>query len=347
MNESRLQALLGRFEALSILVVGDFFLDKYLLLDRELSETSLETGLEAYQVVKVACSPGAAGSVTSKLAALGPNVVTLGLTGADGEGYELRRCLAELGVDTAPLLEAPDLLTPTYTKPLMREPDGRTHELNRLDIKNRQPLPEAVEAAVIAELRRRFPQMDGVVVADQVTERNQGIITDRVREEIATLARDHPGVVVIADSRARAGLFHEVMLKPNAREAALALVPEGDGPIPIETDLAVARANGRALFARTGKPVFVTVGAHGILCFSDAGEAHVPAVPVEGEIDVVGAGDSVMAGLVTALCSGATPEEAALVGNLVASITIQQLGTTGTARRDEVLARLGAWRGDE
>jgi hypothetical protein len=38
-------------------------------------------------------------------------------------------------------------------------------------------------------------------------------------------------------------------------------------------------------------------------------------VPVEGEIDIVGAGDSVMAGVVSALASGAEPEEAALVGN--------------------------------
>ena len=46
-----------------------------------------------------------------------------------------------------------------------------------------------------------------------------------------------------------------------------------------------------------------------------------------------------MAGIVSALCCGATPVEAALVGNLVASITIQQIGTTGTATREQVLGR--------
>jgi len=82
--------------------------------------------------------------------------------------------------------------------------------------------------------------------------------------------------------------------------------------------------------------VFVTVGDQGILLFTEKGRQHVPAVPVSGEIDIVGAGDSVMAGIVSALCSGATPTEAALVGNLVASITIQQIGTTGTASREQV-----------
>jgi rfaE bifunctional protein kinase chain/domain len=339
MDEPRLRSLLDTFPSLSVLVVGDFFLDKYLYLERALSETSLETGLEAYQVVGVACSPGAAGSVTSKLAALDLRVATLGFTGTDGEGYELRRCLAELGVDAGPLLEAPDLLTPTYTKPMMREADGRIHELNRLDIKNRQLLPAQMEAAIIAQLRQRFPNAHGVVVADQVTECNQGVITDRVRAEIEVLARAHPGVTVIADSRARAGCFHDIILKPNVREAALATRARSAEPVAVDTDLETAWAAGRTLFARTNRPVFVTVSAQGILCFSDDGEVHIPAVPVEGEIDVVGAGDSVMAGLVAALAAGATPEEAAVVGNLIASITIQQLGTTGIARRDEVLAR--------
>ena len=39
------------FPGLTVLVVGDFFLDKYLIIEHALAETSLETGLEAHQVV--------------------------------------------------------------------------------------------------------------------------------------------------------------------------------------------------------------------------------------------------------------------------------------------------------
>jgi sugar/nucleoside kinase (ribokinase family) len=62
-------------------------------------------------------------------------------------------------------------------------------------------------------------------------------------------------------------------------------------------------------------------------------------VPVTGPIDIVGAGDSTTAGIVSALCAGATPAQAAQVGCLVASITIQQLGVTGTAHPAQVLER--------
>jgi len=136
----RLEELLANYPTVRIALVGDFFLDKYLDCDRRLSEVSLETGLEAFQVVSVRCYPGAAGTVAANLKALEVGTVcAVGFTGDDGEGYELRRGLERMGVDTTFLFVRSDLLTPTYTKPMMRERDGRVRELNRLDIRNRQP----------------------------------------------------------------------------------------------------------------------------------------------------------------------------------------------------------------
>ena len=334
MNQARLDELLDRFSQLHVLVVGDFFLDKYLVIDRTLSEVSLETGLEAYQVVDIRCSPGAAGTVTSNLRALDVQVTALGVIGDDGQGYELKRGLVERGMDIA-LIERADRFTPTYTKPMVRESDGREHEIQRLDIKNRSPLPAEVEDLVIGRLRALVPQVDGVIIADQVPEANCGVITDRVRVETGELALRHPGIVFAADSRTRIGLFQHVIVKPNAREATLAVRPDWAG----EGKLELARESGAVLFRRNRKPVFLTIGAQGILLFTEAGCEHIPAVPVSGEIDIVGAGDSVMAGIVSALCSGAEPSEAALLGNLVASITIQQIGTTGTATPAQVRER--------
>jgi len=341
MDERRLDELLNRFPHLHVLVVGDFFLDKYLIIDRRLSEVSLETGLEAYQVVEVRCSPGAAGTITSNFRALGVCVTALGVIGDDGEGYELRRGLAERGVDIKPLIQRADLSTPTYTKPMIQEPDGRKHEIQRLDIKNRSPLPSDAEEQVIARLQTLVPKVDALVVADQVQERNRGVITDRVREEIGRLALRYPGKVFAADSRQRIGLFQHVIIKPNRREAILAARPDWKGEFTLE----MARECGAELFRRNQKPVFLTAGSQGILLFTAKGYQHVPAVPVEGEIDIVGAGDSVMAGVVSALGSGAEPEEAGLLGNIVASITIQQIGTTGTASPAQVRERFDYLKG--
>jgi len=340
MDERRLSQLLSGFPRVRVLVVGDFFLDKYLILDRRLSEVSLETGLEAYQVVEVRPSPGAAGTVTANLRALGVRVTALSVIGDDGEGYELKRGLRSLNVDIDHLIEQPDRHTPTYTKPIMREPDGHEHELNRMDIKNRTPLPRELEDEIIAHLRDLVPHVDGLAIVDQVQERNCGVVTDRVREELTRLAREYPEKIFIADSRERIGLFRDVILKPNRREAALAV--GGDPERKAVRD--EVRHWGEELQRRSGRPVFITAAEEGIYLFTAEGFQHVPAVPVEGPIDPVGAGDSVTAGLLASLCTGASLVEAATLANLVAAVTIRQLGTTGTASPDQVLAQFRALR---
>ena len=62
---------------------------------------------------------------------------------------------------------------------------------------------------------------------------------------------------------------------------------------------------------------------------------------MRGPIDIVGAGDSTSAAIACAIAAGASLPEAAAFGNLIASITIQQLGTTGTDSPEQVRAR---WR---
>lgn len=337
MNIDRLDSLLARFPDLTILVIGDFFLDKYLLIDRSRAELSLETGLEAHQVVEVRTSPGAAGTVTSNLRAMGVNVVALSVVGDDGEGFELLRGLDSRGVDVEGLVIRPDRFTPTYTKPMLREADGSEREINRLDIKNRTPLPEDAEDEVIRRLRGLLPQVHGVIIADQVTEADCGVITERVREELMTLAPIYPMVAFTADSRARMGLYRDVILKPNAREALLATGhATTTDPDPV-ADRADIEAAGARLYRRSGQPVFLTLGGAGILVYHREGPTLVPAVQVSGPIDIVGAGDAALAGLTSALCAGATAPEAAEVACLAAGVTIRQLGTTGTASRRQIL----------
>jgi sugar/nucleoside kinase (ribokinase family) len=89
--------------------------------------------------------------------------------------------------------------------------------------------------------------------------------------------------------------------------------------------------------------VVVTRGAAGMLV-SDPRWTRVPGVSVAGEIDPTGAGDSASAGAVLALCAGAQLPAAALVGSLVASITIQQIGTTGVARPEQLLEQFEKWQ---
>jgi rfaE bifunctional protein kinase chain/domain len=325
MNQDSLKSLLESFQKLSILVFGDFFLDRYLMVDSGIAETSVETGLEAHQVVEIRNSPGAAGTVTNNLCALGVgNVIALGIVGEDGHGFDLLQGLESTGVDTTHLIRAADRYTPTYTKPI-RTSTGE--EMSRLDVKNRSPTPEALEATLIERFDELYPQVDGVIVLDQVQEADCGVVSSRVRDRIAKRAseNDRP---VLADSRAHIADFSNVILKPNEDELA-DLIQDRAEPVTAAQQLS----------QQTDRPVILTRGAHGIIASKDNVTTVLRGIPVPDPIDIVGAGDSVSASVTAALAAGAPLQDAALLGILASSITVQQIGTTGTATPSQILDR--------
>src|SRR5437016_8218171 len=123
MTGARFQAVTERYRELSIAVLGDFCLDRYLEIDPARHEVSLETGLPVHNVVNVRAQPGGAGTVLNNLVALGVGkIFPVGFCGDDGEGYELRRALgAREGVQLDHFFQTSERCTFTYCKPLVIE----------------------------------------------------------------------------------------------------------------------------------------------------------------------------------------------------------------------------------
>ncbi|MDA2939264.1 PfkB family carbohydrate kinase, partial [Acidobacteria bacterium AH-259-A15] len=324
------------FPQVRVAVVGDFFLDRYLIIDPKLAETSIETGLRAYQVVEKRASPGAGGTVASNLSSLGIGTIyAVGFIGLDGEGFDLKRGLRERRVSLDYLIEAPSRFTPTYTKPMEIQADGSECEMNRQDIKNRTPTSPELEAAIIENLRAVVPEVDGIIVLDQVTELNCGVVTEVVCSELAVLAQTYPEKVLLGDSRAHVGQFRNLIIKANQFEAVGAIHPDYEGNTPAD----LARRCAEQLARHNAKPLFLTLGTDGIGLYDGSAWSHLPTIQIEDPIDIVGAGDSATAGIVSSLCSGASLRDAAIIGNIVASITVQQVGVTGTASSAQVWER--------
>jgi sugar/nucleoside kinase (ribokinase family) len=155
------------------------------------------------------------------------------------------------------------------------------------------------------------------------------VIHEQVRRRLAERSRAHPQRLIFVDSRTQLGQFSFGVLKGNESEIVRAA---GGAKHPEQAAISLA--------GRTGRPVFCTIGERGTLVARPSGEAALVAgCPVSGPVDIVGAGDSATSGIVLALLAGADEFEAAAIGNLVASVTVQQLGTTGTASPEQVIAR--------
>jgi len=267
----------------------------------------------------------------NNVAALGVGLlVPVTAIGYDGRGYDLLKQVRKLQVDPANILCLPDRLTPTYTKPMRQGHDGVWRELNRLDLRTRAPLSEAATQEVCRRVEEVFRTSDGLIVLDQLVDEDCGVVNRTLRECLERLAQKEPKKLIFVDSRRFLGRFPAGVLKGNRAEVELAAGGEpGDAPAALER-----------LSNKTGRAAFCTSGEHGILVARPGKPAElVPGYPSSGPIDIVGAGDSATSGIVTALLSGASELDAAAFGNLVASITIQQLGTTGTATPDQARER--------
>lgn len=338
MTPERLAAITGRYASLRLAVVGDFCLDRYLEIDQARAETSIETGLPVRNVVNVRAQPGAAGTVLNNLVALGVGTIhAVGFCGDDGEGYELRRALAALpGVRLDHLLTTPLRRTFTYCKPLVCEPGQVPRELERLDSKNWTPTPAEVSARIVASITALAGAVDGIIVMDQVDLAETGVVTKVVLAALGEIAKVLH-LPVIADSRRGLAGYPPLIFKMNAAELA-ALTRSPAAP---STEATIATA---ASLARTNqRPVFVTMAERGIIgATPDGAVEHVPALPLRGPIDVVGAGDSVTANLTAALAAGASTREAVELAIIASSLVIHQLGTTGTANVGQIAGLLPA-----
>jgi sugar/nucleoside kinase (ribokinase family) len=232
-------------------------------------------------------------------------------------------------------------MTPTYTKPVFRRENG-LEETHRLDHRNMRPTPEDLEQRIIDSIWEIVPRLDALIALDQLTHEGCGVLTPRIRNELAKLGNQYPELILYADSRAFIKHFCNMIIKCNNIEAMKLFFPSEEMDIHKKaSDIEEVKKTLLKLSETNSRPAFITCGSAGVMVPVEGGRpVLVPGVslPPEIKIDIVGAGDACSSGIVTALCAGASPEEAAFVGNLVAANTIQVIGTTGTATRGQVLA---------
>jgi rfaE bifunctional protein kinase chain/domain len=340
MTPQRFHEITARYRDLSIIVLGDFCLDRYLEIDPARRETSIETGLEVFNVVRVRAQPGGAGTVLNNLAALGVGrIIPLGFVGDDGEGFELIQAMQGMpGVRMERFLRTTQRCTFTYCKPLIVEPGKPPRELSRLDTKNWTPTPAGVERQLIAALQAEAEHIDAIAIVDQVDLAGSGVLTAGVLSAVAEIARRRPQLPILADCRRGLVGYPPVCWKMNRAELGKLCAPAPPGGGTVEHAACAARE----LAARNGRAVFVTLSEEGILAAKpDSQTCHLPALPIRGRIDIVGAGDAVTANLVTSLAAGGSTLESVELARAAGSVVIHQLGTTGTASVQQLAATLG------
>ena len=327
MNSKRLEQITARYAGLSIALFGDFCLDRYLEIDPALQETSLETGLPVHNVTRVRSQPGAAGTVLNNLVALGVGrVIPLGFAGDNGEGFELIRPLRAMpGVAMDSFVQTPLRRTFTYCKPLVLEAGKPPREsiawTARIGRPRRPPWKTGSRPPCGSA-----PQIDALIVMDQVDLADTGVATRRVLEALGAIATGRPELCVLADSRRSLRGYPAVGLKMNRAELGMLL--GSTSPVGLDQ----TKLSATELARRKRPPRLRHLGGrrpHGGGPRRRAGLHQVAAAPRRDRH--CRCRRLVTANLASALAAGASLSEAVELANAAASVVIHQLGTTGSA----------------
>ncbi|NMA45750.1 MAG: hypothetical protein GX945_04240 [Lentisphaerae bacterium] len=311
----------------AVALLGDFCLDAYWEIDLTRSEVSLETGLKTQPVLRQCYSLGGAGNVLANLCALQAGQVScLGAVGADLFGDYLVKLVRNCNRDAPNLIwQIPDGVyqTPVYCKPML---DGR--ELPRFDLGVDNEIPEAIQE----EIFRSFCEICKCVKVLAINQQlKRGLHQPYLRQRLAQYLAGHPEVTAIYDGRDYLDAYPSAVLKLNAREASRLAFAREDAP---------ALDAGDALHQHSRQTVIITDGANGCYVFETNRTTHIPALLCADPIDIVGAGDSFLAGLAVGYAVSRDWVKAAQLGTCCSAVTIRKIGQTGTATYKEITALL-------
>ncbi len=333
------QRLTDAWQGKQIGVVGDLMLDRYIW--GRADRISQEAPIPVVKAGKTTTRPGGAANVLHNLKTLGATPRTYGVLGKDISGNLLRCLLDELNIDTQGLLDDPDRITPEKTRIL-----AGSQQVVRLDNERIEPLYPHTKEQLLAAIQTDLEagRLDGLIIEDYA----KGTLDIGLVETILQLCREH-GLPVAMDPHPANPMLVDglTLITPNRAEAfALAGLYHSEAKSPITEDDALLDVVQRLLDRCLLEQLLITLGGDGMALFR-RGEAplHVPTVARE-VFDVSGAGDTVIASYLLALCAGATPEEAAVLANHAAGVVVGKVGTA-PVHLEELLNAFKAETGQE
>lgn len=321
-----LAAIVEKMKGTRVLCLGDVMLDRY--VSGGVSRISQEAPIPVLRIEREKFMLGSAGNVAANMSGLGVAPILVAVAGQDDTAQTLAALLrSEAGGDSGLVRDAS---RPTTVKTRFL---AAGQQLLRADFESTAEISPAVEDQVIEKVAVAVKNCDVVVISDYA----KGLVTKRVAQETIRLARA-AGKPVIVDPTPQSDCeFYRgaSFVTPNRKELGHAAGME------VKDDESVVKAC-RIVMEKFGiSAVIATRSEDGMtIVTADAQPVHLPTQARE-VYDVTGAGDTVVAAMAGALAAGATPVEAAQIGNIAAGIVVEKVGTA-IVRSDEVLEALNS-----
>ena len=324
----RLRQIVVSMQQLSVAVVGDVIVDEYvschaLGMSRE-DTTLVVTPIETRRFI------GGAAIVAAHAGSLGRVASLHSVAGQDEQCGYLCAELAELGVRHR-IYE--DSGRPTTTKKRYRA-GGKT--LLRVSNLHQDSISEALQARVLSGFESEIRSHDLMIFSDF----NYGVLPQALVEALTLLAKSSR-VTTAADSQTSsqvgdvARFMGMDLITPTEYEARVALRNFEDGLVILADRLRDQSGAGIVMMTLAEDGLFIRGSSKSQLVTTD----RIPALN-DSPVDVVGAGDSLLVVAAMALSTGATYNEAALLGSIAAAIQVSVTGNR-PLRPQQLLEAIG------
>jgi len=330
MNQERLQQVLIEAAEKSLAVIGDVMLDRFIY--GTVSRISPEAPVPVVEVRRETNYPGGAANVARNLQPFCRQVYICGVTGTGPHSEDLKKLIAEGGVDTSLLESSPLQSTTVKTRVIARQ-----QQMVRVDRELRIPPDAGTVARILGRLSAVAGDLDAVIIEDY----GKGLLTQELVDGILKIFGRRKTVITVDPNPCNPLQWRGMTaIKPNRGEAFAAagepLTEPADNPLE---DTALLRVGERLLQKWEGASLLITLGEHGMILFpTDSPPYHIPTKARE-VFDVSGAGDTAIALFTAALAAGATAVEAAEISNYASGVVVGKLGTA-TLTPNELLASL-------
>jgi D-glycero-beta-D-manno-heptose-7-phosphate kinase len=329
-SKNSLKAHVAAFSQAKILVIGDLILDEYLYGYPE--RISREAPVLILKYLKSKFVLGGAANAANNLAALGAKVQLMGVLGDDDSAKKFSQLCVDANID---LFAETDSLRSTTTKTRIvssssKNPDNGTvlqQQVLRVDRENSEFCDSKVENELIYKSSKLFQDNDLLLISDY----SNGVVGDALINNLAKQSNELNKKYIV-DSNGDFSRFNGAFsLTPNQPD-----LESFSNSKNLNDDDELIKAAKQLKNKINSSELLVTRGARGMVLVRDQGSDLIPAMNLKEVFDVSGAGDTVAAAYSLALAVGADSLEAAILGNLSASLVVSKYGTA-TINQDELL----------
>ena len=305
--------IIEKFKDKKILVLGDVMLDKYIWGD--VSRISPEAPVQVVNVVKESYAPGGASNVANNIAALSAKSLIVGIVGNDTTKDQLILELKKRNIDVSGLINDENKRTIKKVRVF-----GRSQQLLRFDYEKKGYVSTETENNILYFISKKIDEIDAIIVSDYA----KGVITKNLMEKLITICIEKNKIIVV-DPKPKHKNFYKnaTLIAPNHKEAHEMTGLAEEEPSNVDID-----NMGKKLLQELNSTVLITKGEKGMSLFEKDGKITNISTFAKEVYDIVGAGDTSAATLTLALASGASFEEAAVIANHAAGITVGKIGTS-------------------